>query len=184
MYTYVKVGPISIDKIRKKRKLSLNFYLITKNNFMKNIDYHNLNPIQRTLLLAAQEVLGRAYNPYSNFAVASALLLEDGKTIVTGVNVENAAYSPVNCAERTAIFKAVADGHQKFLAIAIIAKPPNGSTKKVTAPCGVCRQVIFEFSQISNTDIEIIMATTDMKTITISTINELFPLGFGPKDLK
>ena len=149
---------------------------------MKNVDYDNLTALQKGWLHAANATLDKAYNPYSHFAVASAILTIEGKTF-TGVNVENAAYSPGNCAERTAIFSAIANGHKEFKAIAIIAKPDKGITKKVTAPCGVCRQVIFEFSQVSGIDIEVIMATTDMKKIIISTINELLPLGFGPADL-
>lgn len=149
---------------------------------MKNVDYDNLTALQKGWLHAANATLDKAYNPYSHFAVASAILTTEGKTF-TGVNVENAAYSPGNCAERTAIFTAVAGGYQKFKMIAIIAKPQTGTTRIVTAPCGVCRQVIFEFSQKSGIDIEVIMSTTDMKKIIISTINELLPLGFGPADL-
>jgi cytidine deaminase len=151
---------------------------------MRKVNYQDLTAVQKGLLHAANETLDKAYNPYSKFFVGAAVLLSDSDTIFTGVNIENAAYSPCVCAERTAIFSAAAGGHRKFSSMAIIAKPEHGVTKKPTAPCGPCRQVIFEFSQISGIDIEIIMATTDMKEIIISSINELFPMGFGPNDLK
>ncbi len=152
---------------------------------MENTNWDNLTPVQRGLLLDAKEVLDRAYKPYSDFSVAAALFTTDNKTFV-GVNIENAAYSPGICAERAAIAHAIsAGGGRKYKAIAIIARPGNSlTTEKVTAPCGVCRQVLFEFSQVSEIDIEIILATTDLKKIIITTINELFPMGFGPDDLK
>ena len=150
---------------------------------MKNVDYHNLDPIQKALLLAAAEVMEKAYNPYSKFFVGAALRTKNGG-VITGANVENAAYGSCICAERSALVSANSFGQREFTAIAIIARHEIGGTKQVTAPCGSCRQMLLEASHVSSFDIEVIMATTDMKKIIISTIGELLPLGFGPNYLK
>jgi cytidine deaminase len=100
-----------------------------------------LNPAQaRALLDAAREVRARAYAPYSRFPVGAALLAADG-TVFTGCNVENASYGLTNCAERTAVFKAVSEGHTAFRAIAVVGP----QDELACAPCGACRQVLFEF---------------------------------------
>lgn len=91
------------------------------------------------LIRAADVAREFAYVPYSGFRVGAALLCTDG-TVYTGCNIENSAYGPTNCAERTAIFKAVSEGHRSFEAIAIIS-----DSETFTAPCGVCRQVMAEF---------------------------------------
>lgn len=91
------------------------------------------------LIRAADAAREFAYVPYSGFRVGAALLCTDG-TVYTGCNIENSAYGPTNCAERTAIFKAVSEGHRSFEAIAIIS-----DSETFTAPCGVCRQVMAEF---------------------------------------
>lgn len=95
------------------------------------------------LLEKAKEAIAGAYAPYSNFFVGAALLCEDG-TIYTGCNIENAAFGVSNCAERTALFKAVSDGHRKFTAIAIVGGR-NGVIDDYCYPCGVCRQALSEF---------------------------------------
>ena len=95
------------------------------------------------LIKLAKEAMLRAYAPYSGFTVGAALLCSDG-SVYQGCNIENAAYGPTNCAERTAIFKAVYDGHRDFSAIAVC----GGKDGKITGafpPCGVCRQVMREF---------------------------------------
>lgn len=118
--------------------------------------------------------LQQAYAPYSEFRVGAALLTEDGE-IVTGCNVENASYGLTNCAERTAIFKAVSDGVREFTSIAIVVDTTEG----VGAPCGACRQVLNEF----NADMRVIMANTagDYK---ISSVAELLPDSFGANYLE
>jgi cytidine deaminase len=98
-----------------------------------------------------------AYCPYSGFAVGAALLDKNG-TVWTGVNVENAAYGPTNCAERTAFFKAVSEGVTEFLAIAVVGGPLGEEPLDFCAPCGVCRQVMREFC---DTDFKIYMITAD-----------------------
>ena len=95
------------------------------------------------LIQLAKEAMGHAYAPYSGFHVGAALLCRDG-TVYQGCNIENSAYGPTNCAERTAFFKAVYDGHRDFNAIAICGGK-GGTITGFTPPCGVCRQVMKEF---------------------------------------
>lgn len=128
------------------------------------------------LLLKAIEARELAYAPYSNHRVGAALLGKSGR-IYLGCNVENAAYTPTNCAERTAIFKAVSEGEREFTAIAIVGGLGD-SLSEVCAPCGVCRQVMAEFC---DGDMKIIMGTPDR--ITVSTLSELLPYSFGRANL-
>ena len=112
-----------------------------------------------------------AYSPYSHFAVGAALLCEDG-TLFEGCNIENASYGLTNCAERTAIFKAVSEGHIKFKALAVVA-----DTEGPCAPCGACRQVMAEFK------IPLIIMGNLMGNIKIVTIEELLPFSFSECDV-
>ena len=120
-----------------------------------------------------------SYAPYSHFCVGAALLGKNGK-VYTGCNIENAAYTPTNCAERTAFFKAVSEGERKFQAIAIVGGQ-DGNLTDYTAPCGVCRQVMMEFCDPK--EFLVIMAISAEQYV-IKTLEELFPLGFGPGNLK
>lgn len=97
----------------------------------------------KELIAQAVEAMGRAYAPYSCYKVGAALLCADG-TVYQGCNIENASYSPTNCAERTAFFKAVYDGHRDFTAIAVCGGK-DGVITGAFPPCGVCRQVMREF---------------------------------------
>ena len=131
------------------------------------------------MIESAQKTLPNAYAPYSGFKVAAALLTQEGK-IYTGCNMENAAYSPGNCAERTAFFKAVSEGERNFSAICIVNENTEGG-HDFCPPCGVCRQVMREF--VCPEEFQIILA----KNITeyeIYTLAELLPQGFGPDNLK
>jgi cytidine deaminase len=130
----------------------------------------------KELLLKAMEARELAYAPYSNHKVGAALIGKSGK-LYTGCNVENAAYTPTNCAERTAIFKAVSEGEREFTAIAVVGGVGD-KLSEVCAPCGVCRQVLAEFC---DADLRIILGTPE-KIIT-STLAELLPLSFGKSDL-
>lgn len=130
------------------------------------------------LVKLAIEARKFSYSPYSNFRVGAALLTKSGK-IYTGCNVENAGYTPSNCAERTAFFKAVSEGDRDFQAIAIVGGPAEG-IKDYCAPCGVCRQVMMEFCDYETFEIIIGKSEDDYKGFTLQ---ELMPLGFGPKDL-
>ncbi len=132
----------------------------------------------RELIRIAIEARKSAYTPYSHFQVGAALLAADG-TVYTGCNVENAAYTPTNCAERTAFFKAVSEGQRAFTAIAIVAAP-EGEPLRKTAPCGVCRQVMMEFCHPET--FRIISAASE-DDYSVYTLAQLMPMGFGPSDL-
>lgn len=127
--------------------------------------------VQRMIDLAVKQ-MDFSYVPYSHFHVGAALLAQDGK-LYGGCNIENAAYGPTNCAERTAVFKAVSEGYRKFKRIAIAT-----SGEKISGPCGVCRQVLNEFAP----NIEIILINKNGETKEF-TLPELLPHSFGPADL-
>jgi len=127
------------------------------------------------LAIAAREF---SYSPYSNFKVGAALLTKTGK-IYTGCNIENASYSPSNCAERTAFFKALSEGEKNFEAIAIVGGHKDKGLE-ICAPCGVCRQVMMEFCDYET--FEIILGKSEDDYLKY-TLQELLPLGFGPKNL-
>jgi cytidine deaminase len=129
------------------------------------------------MALEAREV---SYSPYSNFKVGAALLTKNGE-VYKGCNIENAAYSPGNCAERTAIFKAVSDGEKDFVAIAIVGGPADNGELTICPPCGVCRQVINEF--VDCEEFDIILGTNKPEDMKVYKLKELLPLGFGPGDL-
>lgn len=126
----------------------------------------------KELLEKANEAMEKAYVPYSNFKVGAAILMKSGK-IYTGCNIENASYGATNCAERTAIFKAVSEGESEISAIAIV-----GSNKDFTYPCGICRQVISEF--MSEGDFIFENAEGEVKVIPF---NEIFPYTFTKDNL-
>lgn len=130
------------------------------------------------LIDTAIEQLKFSYTPYSNFKVGAALLTKSGK-IYTGCNIENASYTPTNCAERTAFFKAVSEGVRDFQAICIVGGK-DGNLTEYTAPCGVCRQVMMEFCNPKT--FQIILAV-DKERYEIYTLEELMPLWFGPLNL-
>ena len=130
------------------------------------------------LIDTAIEQLKFSYTPYSNFKVGAALLAKNGE-IFTGCNIENASYTPTNCAERTAFFKAVSEGVREFRAICIVGGK-DGKLTEYTAPCGVCRQVMMGFCDPKT--FQIILAV-DKERYEICTLEELMPLGFGPLNL-
>ena len=132
----------------------------------------DLDEIQiNNLISIAQKARTMAYAPYSNYTVGAALLAKNG-SVFTGCNVENAAYSPTNCAERTAFFKAVSEGHRKFYAIAIVGGK-NGEITGICQPCGICRQVMSEFC-----DENFIVLLGHQNGYKKYTLEELFPLTF------
>lgn len=132
----------------------------------------------KELIRQAMEAMERAYAPYSGFKVGAALLAKNG-SIYQGCNIENAAYTPSNCAERTAFFKAVSEGVREFEAICIVGGR-DGILTGFTAPCGVCRQVMTEFCEPG--EFQIILAS-GLEDFQVFTLEELFPMGFGPADL-
>ena len=121
------------------------------------------------------EQLDYSYVPYSHFHVGAALLAKNG-TVYRGCNIENAAYTPSNCAERTAFFKAVSEGVKEFSAICVV----GGMNGEYTPPCGVCRQVMMEFCDPET--FKIILAT-DTEHYQVFRLTELLPMGFGPGNL-
>ena len=123
--------------------------------------------------------MSMAYTPYSHFDVGAALLTKHRK-IYTGCNIENAGYTPSNCAERTAFFKAVSEGVREFEAICVTGGM-NGEPAEYTAPCGVCRQVMMEFCDPKTFQIILVKNREEYK---IMTLEELLPMGFGPGSLK
>lgn len=131
----------------------------------------------RALMERAVEARKKSYSPYSGFKVGAALLTKSGK-VYEGCNIENAAYTPTNCAERTAVFKAVSEGETEFSAIAIV----GGKGEEIApfcAPCGVCRQVLAEFC---DGEFRILLGTPEK--IAVSSLRELLPYSFGKNDLE
>lgn len=132
---------------------------------------------RRELIRAAFRAREYAYAPYSHFAVGAALLSQSGK-IYTGCNIECASYSVTNCAERTALFKAVSEGECNFTAIAVVgARTDRSDDSLITSPCGVCRQALYEFG---GAELLVIMAKSE-DDFTEMTLGKLLPLGFGPE---
>ncbi len=137
---------------------------------VQRLRVEELDPADRRLLETAAEYRGRAYAPYSNYRVGAALRTPEGKTY-GGCNIENAAYGPTNCAERTAVFKAVSEGDRRFSAIAVA-----GGGAGFPYPCGVCRQVMSEFA---GPDLRVVMANLDTGEAVIASLADLLPFSFG-----
>ena len=131
------------------------------------------------LIDTALAQLDFSYAPYSGFNVGAALLAKN-QAVYTGCNIENAAYTPTNCAERTAFFKAVSEGVRDFEAICIVGGK-NQKATGYTAPCGVCRQVMMEFCNPKN--FKIILAI-DRENYSVYTLEDMLPQGFGPANLE
>ena len=127
------------------------------------------------LIREAKKASEQSYSPYSHFQVGAALLGKSGK-VYHGCNIENASYSPTNCAERTAFFKAVSEGEREFLKIAIVGGPEGNEPEEMCAPCGVCRQVMNEFCDRSSFEIILMDGPEKVKVLTLE---ELLPYGFS-----
>lgn len=135
---------------------------------------------KKELVKTALEARKKSYCPYSGFSVGAALITKQGK-IYQGCNIENAGYTPSNCAERTAFFKAVSEGEYEFEAIAIVGGNKDAKKLELCAPCGVCRQVMMEFCDYDN--FQIILGTSP-EDYQVFTLKELMPMGFGPGNLE
>lgn len=140
-----------------------------------------MNDIQ-LLIKKAFEAQDKSYSPYSNFQVGAALLGKNG-VIYEGCNIENASYTPTNCAERTAFFKAVSEGQLEFEAIAIVGNKKD-QKGEYCAPCGVCRQVMMEFCSPKEFKIYLARDRENLNDYIEYTLEEILPLGFGPNNLK
>ena len=132
--------------------------------------------LYKSLMEAATAARQYAYSPYSGYRVGAALLGKSGK-VHTGCNVENAGYSPTNCAERTAVFKAVSEGVREFVAIAVVGGK-RGEISPLCAPCGVCRQVLAEFCP---PDFPVVLGTPE--DFRVYALNEILPLAFTAVEL-
>lgn len=132
----------------------------------------------KMLIQTAIGSLKYSYTPYSNFKVGAALLTKSGE-IISGCNIESASFTPTNCAERTAFFKAVSEGKKEFEAIAVVGGK-NGVISDYCPPCGVCRQVMMEFCDPKTFKVIIAKSVDEYK---IYTLEEILPLGFGPSNL-
>ncbi len=130
----------------------------------------------RSLMASAVAAREYAYSPYSGYRVGAALLGKSGK-LYTGCNVENAGYTPTNCAERTAVFKAVSEGEREFTAIAVVGGMGD-SIDPACTPCGVCRQVLAEFCAA---DMPVILGTPE--NLRVLTLEDLLPFAFTKKNL-
>ncbi|XP_049875619.1 cytidine deaminase-like [Pectinophora gossypiella] len=137
------------------------------------VDFSSLSETVQNLIRQAVEIRKRAYIPYSNFAVGSAVLTEEDLKVYTGCNVENMAHSPSICAERVAVPKAVCDGYLKLKMIAVVAHQETS----FTAPCGVCRQTLSEFRG-SNGDIDVYLSKPVMDKVLVTKLSKLLPLSF------
>ena len=136
-----------------------------------------MKEVYRRLMEAAAGAREFSYSPYSGYCVGAALLAEDGR-IFTGCNVENAGFSATNCAERTAVFKAVSEGARRFTAIAVVGGR-RGEVSSFCAPCGVCRQVLAEFCP---SDLTVILGTP--QDIRVHPLGELLPFSFTRAELE
>ena len=134
---------------------------------------------QNKLIDLAWKARENAYVPYSHFKVGACIALKDG-TFVQGCNIENAAYTPTNCAERTAFFKAVSEGVKEFQAICVVGGR-DGVLTGYAAPCGVCRQVMMEFCDPEEFEIVLGNSAGDIKVIKLK---DILPEGFGPENLE
>ena len=133
----------------------------------------------KELILSALEARKKAYTPYSEFKVGAAVLTAELR-IYTGCNIENAAYSPGICAERTAVYKAISEGCRKIKAIAIVGDKTGDSISQYAFPCGVCRQVMREFS---NPEEMIVIVAKSCEEYQLYTLSQLLPESFGPENL-
>ena len=133
---------------------------------------------RQELISAAFAAREKAYTPYSHFKVGAALRAKDGR-VFTGCNIENATFTPTNCAERTALFKAVSEGVTEFAMIAVVGSKEGERNTLVTSPCGVCRQALYEFC---GPEMPVLMAKSEDDFVEM-TLGELLPLGFGPANL-
>lgn len=132
------------------------------------------------LIRSAMEARKKAYTPYSNYMVGAAVLTNELR-IYTGCNIENAAYGPSVCAERTAVFKAVSEGWHRFKAIAVVGSPKGEVISQYAFPCGVCRQVLREFT---DPDLYYVIVARSERDYKAYLLKELLPESFGPENLR
>ena len=145
---------------------------------MYDKDIRKDKEMKRLLIKMATEKLPNSYAPYSRYNVAAAALFDSGK-IYTGVNVESASFGMTICAERNAIFHAIAEGERRLLAIAIVGGT-DGKTNEYCVPCGACRQVMRDFG---DKDTMVVLSAKTPDDYLENTLDELLPYSFGPESL-
>lgn len=149
---------------------------------INHVSFKDLSSEQQDLVLAAQKIMSKAYNLYSSYFVGAAVQTKKGE-VYAAANMENSSYGLSICAEPGAIQHAISAGDPEITSIAVCGGFHNAVESITPTPCGRCRQLIFESSQISSTDIEVICANSDLSSIIIAKISDLLPLPFGPKNL-
>jgi len=149
---------------------------------MLETKFENLEPLQQDLLRKAEGVMKNAYNLYSHFYVGAALLTKKGSVYV-GTFAENSSQGMTICAEPAAVLAANTNGERMFEAIAVIGAGETFDALEPITPCGRCRQILYDFSQIGQYDIQVISSNTKKDKILLATISELLPRAFGPKDV-
>ncbi len=145
---------------------------------MENTNFEKIKQEYKKLVQSAEDASHKSYNPYSGIAVGAAILTDSNK-IIKGANIENASFRLSVCAEESALAQANVLGENNFIAIAVIS-----SLSEVITPCGACRQMLFEFSQRSKNDFDVIMSNKNKTKIIIAKISELLPLAFNLKNFK
>jgi cytidine deaminase len=146
---------------------------------VETLPYDDLQPDDRALVDAARAATETAYAPYSGVHVGAALRTPGGD-VITGSNVENAAYGSTLCAERMAVGRANALGQRAFTAVAVAAHGNVLRPDQTVTPCGACRQVLHEMAHITGTPTRVLMTTPGTDQVTIATLRELLPLAFDP----
>ncbi|GIW64351.1 MAG: cytidine deaminase [Patescibacteria group bacterium] len=146
---------------------------------MTKILFNKLSKQDQNLVNEAEKILKNAYDPYSQFYVGCSLLTKKGN-IYRGVNINTCAYGGI-CAERSAISQMVTAGEYNIKKIAIISKSDYFKVKIHSGPCGICRQLLWEFAELTKEDIKILVSDSDKNKILITSIKKLHPLGFGPR---
>ena len=149
---------------------------------MEEVSFESLPAEIQTLINSAEKAMQNSHSPYSRFKVGAAVLTSSG-SIHCGTNVEDASLTVVHHAEAVALSTARTQGDGKIRSLAVIASRHTEPLENICAPCGNCRQEIFEFSQLGGVDIEVYMSNTKKTSIMRATISELLPLAFGPRDL-
>jgi len=146
---------------------------------MKIIPFKKLSKDDQNLINEAEKIIQNAYDPYSQFYVSCTILTTKGN-IYKGVNINTCAYGGI-CAERAALSSMVSCGEYGIKKIVIISKSDHFKVKIHSGPCGICRQILWEFAELYKTNFEILVSDSDKKKVMISTIEELHPKGFGPR---
>jgi cytidine deaminase len=148
-------------------------------NFMKIVPFDKLSKKDQELIIEAEKVICNAYDPYSQFYVASAVLSKKGN-IYKGVNINTCSYGGI-CAERAALSSMVSNGEYCIEKVAIIAKSDHYKVKILSGPCGICRQMLWEFAELCKNNFHVIISDSEKKRVLVARIKELHPKGFGPR---